>query len=278
MTTTRILRRGFTLLELLVVIAIIAVLISILLPVLSNARAEGQKTKCLTNLRSLGQALATYSIDDASGYTAPVHPRAEYDWYFDGEYEYGGRTGLGVFADPDFREENRILNRYIFGFANNVPKELYECPTDQGVKNAPVNFENFFITGEGRDKPVSEGTGTSYRLNNHIDFLGRTPYTQYFYGPYLRPRTRVPNTSETVLLEETVAEVAKWNAPDYVTNGWHRKVNKFNVTFVDGHASVIHLAGQSDLSGTYPDYWVLRGDGWRMDCWPEPPVLDKPRG
>ncbi|MCB9852977.1 MAG: prepilin-type N-terminal cleavage/methylation domain-containing protein [Phycisphaerales bacterium] len=275
MMTNQHSRRGFTLLELLVVIAIIALLISILLPVLANARAEGQKAKCLSNLRALGQALATYSIDDSSGYTAPVHPRAEHDWLYDGEYEYGGRTGLGVFGNPDFHEENRILNRYIFGFSNKVPKQLFECPTDQGIEDAPVDFEHFFITGEGKGKPVWEGTGTSYRLNNHIDFLGQTPYTQYFYGPYLRPRTRVPSTSDTVLLEETVAEVAKWNAPTYSTNGWHRKSNKFNVTFVDGHASVINLAGQSNLSGDYPNYWVLRGDGWRMDCWPEPPIKDK---
>lgn len=270
--------RAFTLLELLVVIAIIAILIAILLPSLSGARCEGQKTKCLTNLRALGQAFATYSIDDASGYTAPVHPRAEIDWYYDGEYEYGGSTGLGVFADPDFREENRILNKYIYGHASNVPKQLFQCPTDRGVLPAPVNFENFFISGQGRDKPVHVGTGTSYRLNNHIDFLGQTQYTDFFYGPYLRPRTRVPNTSETVLVEETVAEVAKWNTPDHVTAGWHCKVNRFNVAFVDGHASIIHIAGQTDKSSDYPDYWVLRGDGWRMDCWPEPPVKDKVAG
>lgn len=268
--------RAFTLLELLVVIAIIAVLLAVLLPALSGARGEGTKTKCLSNLHALGQALIIYSMDDARGYTSPVHPRAEYDWLYDGEYEYGGATGIGVMADPDFLAENRILNRYIYGTGPMTRFELYQCPTDEGVQPAPVDFEPFFFTPESVNKPTYYSAGTSYRLNNHIDFLGKTPYTEYFYGPYLRPSTRVPETSQTVILEETVAEAAKWNAPTYRTMGWHRKANTFNVAFVDGHSAAIRLAGQSDLSGHYPNYWVLRGESWRMDCYPEPPVKDLP--
>ncbi|MBN2563902.1 MAG: prepilin-type N-terminal cleavage/methylation domain-containing protein, partial [Phycisphaerae bacterium] len=59
--STRRTWRGFTLIELLVVIAIIAVLISILLPALSAARVEGQKLKCNSNLRVLGQTAIEYA-------------------------------------------------------------------------------------------------------------------------------------------------------------------------------------------------------------------------
>ena len=54
-------KRGFTLIELLVVIGIIALLIAILLPTLGAARDHANKTKCLANLRSLGQAMALYA-------------------------------------------------------------------------------------------------------------------------------------------------------------------------------------------------------------------------
>ncbi len=58
-------RAGFTLIELLVVVAIIALLISILLPSLSKARAQARTTLCASRISQLSKAILMYAEDYA---------------------------------------------------------------------------------------------------------------------------------------------------------------------------------------------------------------------
>lgn len=61
--TSRTDRCGFTLIEILVSIAIIAILASLLLPVLSSARRAAKVMNCSSNLRQVGYGFHMYTVE-----------------------------------------------------------------------------------------------------------------------------------------------------------------------------------------------------------------------
>ncbi|MBN1347594.1 MAG: prepilin-type N-terminal cleavage/methylation domain-containing protein [Phycisphaerae bacterium] len=99
-------RRAFTLIELLVVVAIIALLISILLPSLSRARAMARRTYCMGNMREIGKALNFYA-EDQNGFFPVVHgtdyadpqPAVQEWWQFLAPYKFR-REYMLCPADP----------------------------------------------------------------------------------------------------------------------------------------------------------------------------------
>lgn len=68
------LRAGFTLVELLVTIAILAVLAGLALTAMGSARAAGDRSKAIVNMRAIGSAIGLYAADRESLLPGPLWP------------------------------------------------------------------------------------------------------------------------------------------------------------------------------------------------------------
>lgn len=287
-------RKGFTLIELLVVIAIIALLVSVLLPALSASKNEGLRAKCSTNLRTVAQLGATYSVDDTS---TVLHPRGltVNGWLGLGAWDHGGADGL----DPQFRgagpsnwgATTRALNRQKFG--RNVSEKNdfseFQCPSDKGMVDLANGYVDAYPTSV---TSMWESKGTSYQ-GEFIWFNAGTHGLRV--GPFLRPSNLIPQSAEVVLFFESRFAQAYLQSSEYVAGGpfggdvvdipgWHGKLGQFNVAFTDGNVRNITVLKQGWVTNPqsynqneYPLRDVMiRGRSWRVDCFPERLIRENP--
>ena len=119
-------RSGFTLIELLVVISIIALLVSILMPALSEARYRAKRLYCLANVRAQYFSYSMYSSENNGKF--PMH-QSPYPTYV--RFNVGGKLVDKVHeALFDYVEDSHILLCPMMHFASDAAYPWRRTTTD----------------------------------------------------------------------------------------------------------------------------------------------------
>ncbi len=139
--------KAFTLVELLVVIATLAVIAGLLFPVLTDARKSASQTRCSSNFRSAGLAVALYTGDhDETSILASQAP------------------GPDARAETD-RTWAQMLRPYVGGAS------IFRCPNDSFKLDADTNYDPDVVTLD----PATLDYEQSRRTNLGYNYLTFSP-------------------------------------------------------------------------------------------------------
>jgi prepilin-type N-terminal cleavage/methylation domain-containing protein len=185
-------RPGFTLVELLVVIGIIAVLISILLPSLNNARKKAQAVACASNMRQIYLGMLMFTQDNKGRLPRPY-----------GVNELSSRNDLvnvcawlqkvqNATGHIDMEDNKGALWKYIPG--QSAREQMMMCPGDTGERIGGSHAIN-----EAYQRNVSYSL--NFRINN--DQPGKPPALGIPIGA-------VKSASERILIYEEIAPNDTW--------------------------------------------------------------------
>src|SRR5262245_26082507 len=227
----RTFEHAFTLIELLVVIAIIAILASLILPALARGKSLAQRTRCISNTRQIGVALAMYAHDNRD--TMPLL----YGWASLGGKDGGYTIGSEINANGSSMKNGYMTNKPLYSYQGS--QEIFQCPADKGDKMGLENL-GFEVTN------CYAQYGTSYQAPWGYDRMS----IKYVYGaprdhpsiPGGKPSMKVSEISKApskkVMLGDWIYHVDR-----QVFDGksiWHNFRGKSTVVMLwgDGHSQI----------------------------------------
>src|SRR5437667_3713468 len=226
-------RVGFTLIELLVVISIIAILASLLLPVLAKARLRTQATYCMNDLHQVMLAWKMYP-DDSNAWFPPNEDNQTGGWVR-GWLNYSGatdNTNIQFLLDPQYAK---------LGPYTRSPK-IYRCPADKSC--------TYGRTGPERVRSISMSQAIGPDRNNK----DVAPRGQWLPHPPFRVFTKEtqlidpPPSLLWVMIDEhpdsindggfAVQMPINVNATRWVDVPTKYQINACGFSFADGHSEV----------------------------------------